>query len=124
MDSKFTWSWHFANGNSIWERLDKGMVTNNWFLKFSSSWVHYLRCDSSDHCPFHVTLEAINPPSNKKLFMFEEMWLSNAGCEEVVQAAWNRTNGAGIETNLVAKVEKCGKDLVELKCFWECEKGT
>lgn len=31
---KFTWARHFDNGNSIWERLDRGLATNNWFLKF------------------------------------------------------------------------------------------
>lgn len=27
--SKYTWSRHFENGNSIWERLDRCLVTNN-----------------------------------------------------------------------------------------------
>ena len=31
---KFTWNKHFENGNSIWERLDRGLAINNWFLRF------------------------------------------------------------------------------------------
>lgn len=81
---KFTLCRHYENGVSIWERLDEGLATNNWLLKFPAAQVHHLRCDSSNHCPLHVTFLDLNPPSNKKLFMFEEMWLSNAGCEEIV----------------------------------------
>ena len=34
---KFTWNKHFESGHSIWERLDRGLATNSWFLKFPSS---------------------------------------------------------------------------------------
>ena len=54
--SKFTWSRHFENGNSIWGRLDRGLVTNNWFLKFPGSLVHHLEYDSSNHYLLHITL--------------------------------------------------------------------
>ena len=39
------------------------------------------------------------------------MWLSNLGCEENVQAAWSNTGEAGVEGDVLAKIEKCGKDL-------------
>ena len=39
------------------------------------------------------------------------MWLSNSRCEEIVRSARNSTDGAGIEADLVAKVDKCGRDL-------------
>ena len=32
--SQFTWSKHFEDGRSIWERLDRGLANNSWFLKF------------------------------------------------------------------------------------------
>ena len=31
---KFTWRKHFTDGHSIWERLDRGLATNLWFLRF------------------------------------------------------------------------------------------
>ena len=39
---KFTWSKHYESGHSIWERLDRGLATNNWFLKFLGSRVFHL----------------------------------------------------------------------------------
>ena len=87
------------------------MATNNWFLKLADTQVCHLRCDSSDHCPLHVTFSDLISPSNKKLFRFEEMWLSNAGYEEIVQLVWNITGESDSKMDLIAKVDKCGRDL-------------
>lgn len=91
--------------------MDRGLATNNWLLKFLGFRVYHLWCDSSDHCPFHVTFVDLIPPSNKKHFRFEEMWPSNSRCEKIVQSVWNSTEGASIEVDLVAKVDNCGRDL-------------
>ena len=40
--SRFTWSKHFADDHSIWERLDRGVANANWFLKFLGTNVHHL----------------------------------------------------------------------------------
>ena len=74
---KFTWSKYFVNGNSIWERLYRGMATNFWFLKFPSLKVYHLKCDNLDHRPLLIVLEPLDLPQRKKPFQFEEMWLSN-----------------------------------------------
>jgi len=47
----------------------------------------------------------------KKIFRFEEMWLSNRGCEDVVFSAWNSGDALEFEGNVLAKTDKCGKDL-------------
>ncbi|XP_075645469.1 uncharacterized protein LOC142616517 [Castanea sativa] len=107
---KFTWARHFDNGNSIWERLDQGLATNNWFLKFPGTRVHHLRCDSSDHAAILIVFSGLDPPKRKKLFRFEEMWLSNPGCYEIVQAVWNRCETEHVE-GILGRVEKCGRDL-------------
>ena len=39
---KLTWSRHYENGSSIWERLDRGLATSSWFLQFPSLRVHHL----------------------------------------------------------------------------------
>lgn len=40
------------------------------------------------------------------------MWLSNSGCGEIVQVAWNHGFGVEMDREILAKVEKCGKDLI------------
>ena len=63
---KFTWSKHFTNGQSIWERLDRGLASNSWFLRFPSTRIHHLPCLSSDHCPLLINPSGIDLPSQKK----------------------------------------------------------
>ena len=107
---KFTWSRHFEDGRSIWERLDKGLANNAWFQKFPGSRVHHLRCDSSDYVPLFLNLSGLEFPPRKKKFKFEEMWLSDNHYEEIVEASWcSLANGVG-EDAIIKKVERCGKD--------------
>ena len=39
------------------------------------------------------------------------MWLSNSGCEEVVVSAWGSGSDGSVESNILSKIEKCGKEL-------------
>ncbi|KAL0006110.1 hypothetical protein SO802_013671 [Lithocarpus litseifolius] len=84
--NQFTWSRHFEDGRSIWKRLDRGLATNAWFQKFLGSHVHHLHYDSSDHSPLFIILSSLEPPPQKKNFRFEEMWLSDGRCGEIVEA--------------------------------------
>ena len=44
-------------------------------------------------------------------FRFEEMWLSDNGCGEVVEAAWRSCVSLDPNKEILGKIEKCGKDL-------------
>ena len=37
---QFSWRKHFADGHSLWERLERGLANHDWFMKFSSSKIH------------------------------------------------------------------------------------
>ena len=39
------------------------------------------------------------------------MWLSNKGCEEVVFSAWKGDGAFKFNGDVLARVDKCGKDL-------------
>ena len=39
------------------------------------------------------------------------MWLSNSGYEEAVHSAWNSIDGVRVDGEILAKVDKWGKDL-------------
>ena len=112
---KFTWSKYFSDGHSIWERLDRGLVNSGFLLKYPGSKVSHLRCMSSDHVPILINLSGLKAPPRRKVFRFEEMWLSDSSCGETVKAAWR----SGEEGDILKKVEKCSKDLEwwEKNCF-------
>ena len=119
MDDQFTWRKHFADGHSLWERLDRGLANHDWFMKFSGSKVHHLHLDSSDHSPLWITLDGLDIPSFSKPFRFEEMWLSDHGCSDIIEAVWLSKEGGEVQDHVICKIDKCGKELREWNrnCF-------
>ena len=109
--NRFTWSKHFTDGHFIWERLDRGVVNASWFLKFPGTIVHHLHCTSSDHMPLYINLLGLEVPSRRKLFRFEEMWLSDEHCGEVVKASWSSYHHGFSDNDILKRVDKCGRDL-------------
>jgi len=69
--SKYMWSKHFKNGVSIWERLDRCLVNNSWFMKFGGSRLYHLSCTSLDHIPIFISLSGLIPPTQKKIFSIQ-----------------------------------------------------
>lgn len=86
---KFTWCKHFGNRHSIWERLDRALATNSRFLRYPGTRVLHLPCLSSNYCPLLINPTGIELAPQKKLFRFEDMWLSDSLCGEIIEAAWN-----------------------------------
>lgn len=109
--SQFTWQKHFADGHSIWERLDRALANNEWMLRFAESRVYHLSVTSSDHSPLWIRPKGLDLPRIAKPFRFEEMWLSDKGCTEVVEAVWSSQEGLDPNVRVVQKIEKCGKEL-------------
>ena len=109
--NRFTWSKHFVDGHSIWERLDRGVVNASWFLKFQDTIVHHLHCTSLDHMPLYINLSGLEITSRRKLFRFEEIWLSDERCGEVVEASWSSYHYSFSDGDILKRVDNCGQDL-------------
>ncbi|KAL0010115.1 hypothetical protein SO802_005223 [Lithocarpus litseifolius] len=109
--NRFTWSKHFEDGHSIWEQLDRGLANDAWFLKFPGSIVHHLQCTSSDHCPLLINLLSLDPSPKKRIFKFEEMWLLDERCAEMVEASWSSYSVGHRDSDILKRVEICGRDL-------------
>ena len=82
---QFTWQKHFSSGHSLWERLDQALATNDWLVIFVGTKIQHLYANSSDHCPLWINTMGLDFPNAPKLFKFEEMWLANQGCTEIVE---------------------------------------
>ena len=87
----FTWAKHYNNGHSIWERLDRGLASNPWFLRFPRTQVHHLPCLSSDHRPLFINPSGIEIPSYKKPF-----GLRRCGCLIVGVGRWLKQHGGHV----------------------------
>ena len=103
--------------DTIRERLDKGLATNVWLTRFASTRVHHLTLDSSDHYPLWIVLECLEIPNTTKPFKFEEMWLSDWGCTDVVEAVQYFQEVSDPTVKVIQKTVKCGKEL--RKRNWE-----
>ena len=117
--SPFTWSKHYNNGVSIWERLDRVMVSYDWFSKFPGARVHHVDSTTSDHKILWIENSDLNCSPRKRLFRFKEMWLGDKGCGEMVEGVWQVSYEEEGSTRVIKKVENCGKALTKWSkdCF-------
>lgn len=111
MGSKFTWDKHYVDVHSIRTRLDQCMATNSWFQKIPGTRVHHLSSMASDHTPLLISLSRLPEPRRKRCFRFEEMWLSDPTCGEVVKEVWSSTREPNPCIAILEKVAKCEKEL-------------
>ena len=109
--SQFTWKKHFIDGHSVWERLDQGLATREWMLKFAGTRVHHLPSFTSDHNPLWIVLRDLIFSTTTKPFKFEEMWLAEKGCTDTIQAVWAEQDSTNLGIRVIKKIEKCGVEL-------------
>lgn len=88
----FTWSNNRGGNENLQERLDRFVATNAWKERFGGSSVWHLEKRKSDHLPLVVSIKervgSMEIKRRKKLYRFEEMWLRDEKCIEVIIEAW------------------------------------
>ncbi|KAL2926353.1 hypothetical protein RDABS01_011626 [Bienertia sinuspersici] len=89
---EFTWTNNRAGDHNVQERLDRFLANQLWKDLFLGSFVTHLSRRRSDHLPIMLCLKgyprAKNERKKKKLFKFEEIWLKENMCEEIIKEAW------------------------------------
>ncbi|KAK7837048.1 putative ribonuclease h protein [Quercus suber] len=65
---------------------DRGVANYDWVSKFPAATVRHLHCHSSDHRPISLVFNPNNESQRwfRKPFCFEEIWLSDNGCSDMV----------------------------------------
>nr|XP_023887294.1 uncharacterized protein LOC111999399 [Quercus suber] len=109
--SPFTWQKHFTDRHSLWVLLDRGLANNDWLMKFAGTKIHHLSSDSSNHFPLWIVPDSMEITSFTKPFRFEEMWLADRGCSEVVEAVWSSSVASDPTIQVMRKIENYGKEL-------------
>ena len=56
--SPFTWYKHYVD-YTAWERLDRAVVTNDWFSMFLGTTIHHLKVNTSDHKALWIVQEGM-----------------------------------------------------------------
>ena len=104
--NKFTWYKNFSNGHTIWERLDRAIGTQSWFSIFLATKVVTLECGTSDHKPIIIHPMGI-PDRKNRPWRFEQVWLEDEGCHEIVHLAWRSDGGTLPMDKVTGKIKKC-----------------
>ncbi|KAF7838984.1 ribonuclease H [Senna tora] len=87
----FTWSNGRCEEDNVQERLDRVFATESWLLLFPYVAVEHLQRYTSDHCAISIYFDDISFPKprvRKKIFRFEEVWVSDDCCENVIKGEW------------------------------------
>ena len=71
----------------VMERLDRAFGSVEWVDQYPFYSLKNLPIIRSNHGPILLDLE-VQTPFRKRPFRFELMWLTHAGCKEIVHHAW------------------------------------
>jgi hypothetical protein len=84
----FTWSNNRRDTDLIKERLDRGLASSRWVHIFPSFSVLHFPAFSSDHNPILLNTSLCSPSTHRP-FKFEEFWIKDPTCAQVIAAAWS-----------------------------------
>ncbi|XP_043814048.1 uncharacterized protein LOC122723976 [Manihot esculenta] len=96
-------TWERGRNTLSWtqERLDRGVVTDEWKTHFPVAAVHNLLMVSSDHCSIYLNLNGeSSSPSISQRLRFENAWLAVPQCQEIVEESWVDNSGLDFAAHL------------------------
>lgn len=85
-------TWYHPNGRSM-SRIDRVLVSEEWRHYWGDCTLWVLPRDVSDHCPLVLNVEGWD--WGPKPFRFNNFWLENRKCKEVVEEVWRSSNLTG-----------------------------
>ena len=80
-------------------------------MKFLGTKVHILSSDTSDHSPLWVVPDGLEQPWMVKPFRFEEMWLFDPGCANIIEVVWSPRFTTDPSVEVMSKITRLGKEL-------------
>ncbi|KAK6150890.1 hypothetical protein DH2020_015822 [Rehmannia glutinosa] len=104
----FTWT-----NNSVWSKLDRAMVDNDWLLDHPHSEAHFLPSGISDHSPCIVSM-SLPSSIGKAPWRFFNMWTDHDDFIPLVQDNWQRYIRGTAQFKLRMKLKLLKADLKEL----------
>lgn len=106
---KFTWEKLRGQHNWIQERLDRCLANQTWQQMFPEVEVQVIEVATSDHLPLYLNLNKQVYAPRQKYFRFENIWLREQDCRNVVRNGWD----LGPDLDIMGKIKLCGIKLEE-----------
>ena len=105
----YPFTWERSRGTEEWveERLDRAFANTTWCGLFPKAKVWSVEATCSDHLPIFVDPNPSGFILQHPRFRFENVWLRESECEDVIQRSWSASAGFPIQHKLAV----CGGDL-------------
>lgn len=102
-------TWEKGRGTTAWTevRLDRALTTMTWLNMFPVAKLYNLEGSSSDHSPILLTPEGNTKAGVRQKFRFENAWLTEPMCKQLVEESWGPESSEDIQI----KIKTCGEKL-------------
>ena len=108
---EYQFTWERARGTDKWveEMLDRAFASEEWIHRFKKVKVYILDSSCSDHLPILLDPSPTQPIWRQNRFHFENSWLREADCSDVIRDSWSSYTGDSIQHRIML----CGFALME-----------
>lgn len=89
------------------ERLDRAVGCARWCAMFNQVRVSNIGMVCSDHSVLLMDWCGLNRKHAKKIFRFENAWLMDVKCDDIVISAWQNSR----HYDMMERINQCGKEL-------------
>ncbi|XP_019172076.1 PREDICTED: uncharacterized protein LOC109167509 [Ipomoea nil] len=98
----YPYMWERGKGTARWveERLDRVVANIDWLQGNDRARVFNIQTDSSDHTALFLDIGGVDHVLRPRGFRFENAWLLDGGCREVVEREWSNTPGLALQARL------------------------
>lgn len=104
-------TWEKSRGKPDWMevRLDRAVTTESWLSLFPMARLYNLEGTTSDHSPIILIPKKQNDRRVYSKFRFENAWLLDPMCYQLVYESWNGSGGEDLQQKLKRCSEKLGR---------------
>lgn len=89
-------------------RLDRALATQQWLEIYKEATLFNIEISTSDHTPIFLELNNSITIANSRRFRFENAWLKEAMCKDIVLDCWESNGELGYSQKLQACQTKLG----------------
>lgn len=102
-------TWERGRGKEEWTEvhLDRAVTSKSWLNMFPLAKLYNLEGSTSDHSPIFVVPKKSEQSRGRGKFRFENAWLLEPMCYQVVMESWKEVEGDDIQQ----KIKKCSENL-------------
>ncbi|XP_019158162.1 PREDICTED: uncharacterized protein LOC109154879 [Ipomoea nil] len=105
--NQYTWVRSRGTPAMIEEKLDRVLTTDSLVDLFNGATTCSLTCPYSDHSPLLLTPVRVPNGVRRRHFCFDNLWLREDRCREIIDNSWGRTMGLDV----LDRIAICGQDI-------------